>query len=323
MLGSPVFDEKIRGRSVSMSKSVAAQGGAAGEGAERAYLYMLAGSLAFATMGALSHLAGERVDWRVVAVARTLVAFVLSASLALSTGVRLVVLRPAVLWMRSVAGSVGVLCAFYALTHLPVSTALTLSNTVPVWVTLLAWPALGQRPAASVWGAIAVGLCGIALVQRPELSADRVAGMLAVGNALCTAVAMIGLNKLAGVDARAVVTHFSGVSTVFTLSVLLASDGVDYGAVRSLTTLGLLAGVGAAGTLGQLGMTKAFALGNPPRVSVVGLMQIVFALLFDLLLWRRQFDALTVAGIFLVVAPSAWLMLHNPLKKSTPIHTTQ
>jgi drug/metabolite transporter (DMT)-like permease len=52
-------------------------------------------------------------------------------------------------------------------------------------------------------------------------------------------------------------------------------------------------------------------------------MQIVFALLFDLLLWRRQFDALTVAGIFLVVAPSAWLMLHNPLKKSTPIHTTQ
>lgn len=306
-----------------MRKSAAVPRGAAGEGAERAYLYMLASSLAFATMGALSHLAGERVEWQLVAVARTLVAFVLSASLAVSTGVRLVVFRPRVLWMRSMAGSVGVLCAFYALTHLPISTALTLSNTVPVWVTLLAWPVLGMRPAAAVWGAIAVGVCGIVLVQRPELGADRLAALLAVGNALFTAVAMIGLNKLRGVDARAVVTHFSGVSTVFTVTVLLLSDGVDYGALRSGTTLALLAGVGAAGTLGQLGMTKAFALGNPPRVSVVGLMQIVWALLYDLLLWRRAFDLLTVAGIFLVVAPSAWLMLHNPLKKSTPIHTTQ
>ncbi|HYO95861.1 MAG TPA: DMT family transporter [Polyangiaceae bacterium] len=304
-------------------RSSGARGVAGGEGAERAYLYMLGGSLAFATMGALSHLAGERVEWQVVAVARTLVAFVLSASLAVATGVRLVVFRPGVLWMRSVAGSVGVLCAFYALTHLPVSTALTLSNTVPVWVTLLAWPALGMRPAASVWAAIAAGLCGIALVQRPELAAERLAGLLAVGNALCTAVAMIGLNKLAVVDARAVVTHFSGVSTLFTLAVLFATGGGDYGALRDAETLLLLAGVGAAGTLGQLGMTKAFALGNPPRVSVVGLMQIVFALVYDLLLWRRAFDLLTVAGIFLVVAPSGWLMLRNPLRRDAAIHTTQ
>lgn len=307
-----------------MWKRLSVERGVAGaEGAERAYVYMLCGSLAFATMGALSHLAGERVEWQVVAAARTLVAFVLSAGLALSSGVRLVVLRPRVLWMRSVAGSVGVLCAFYALTHLPVSTAITLSSTVPVWVTLLAWPALGLRPAGSVWAAVGVGLCGIVLVQRPELAGDRLAGLLALGNALCTAVAMIGLNRLGGVDARAVVTHFSGVSTLFTLAVLFASRGVDYGALADAKTLLLLAGVGAAGTLGQLGMTKAFALGHPPRVSVVGLMQIVFALVFDLLLWRRRFDLLTIAGIFLVVAPSAWLMLHNPLKRDAATHTTQ
>src|SRR5688500_15632957 len=116
-----------------------------GEGG-RAYLFMLLSSLAFASMGALSHLAGERCDWQLVAVARGSLAFVFTLTLSLAAGVRLVLFRPAVLWVRSVAGSVGVLFAFYALTHLPVSTALTLSNTVPVWVTLLAWPLLGQRP---------------------------------------------------------------------------------------------------------------------------------------------------------------------------------
>jgi drug/metabolite transporter (DMT)-like permease len=296
----------------------------AGDG-RQAYTYALWSSLAFATMGALSHLAGERCDWRYVAAARTSLAFVFSLALAVSTGARLVLLRPAVLWMRSLAGSVGLLCAFYALTHLPVSTSLALSNTVPVWVTLLAWPTLGQRPTAGVWLAVAAGLAGIVLMQKPDLSGGTLAGLLAAFSAFCTACAMIGLNRLGGVDARAVVAHFSGVSTVFALTFLFATGG---GATaeppRGWATFALLGAVGLAGTVGQIFMTKAFAAGSPPRVSVVGLTQIVFALVFDLVLWRRALDAATVIGIALVVAPSAWLMLHAPLRirKDAAIHTT-
>ena len=88
-------------------------------------------------------------------------------------------------------------------------------------------------------------------------------------------------------------------------------------------TLALLFGVGAAATVGQLAMTKAFALGSPSRVSVVGLMQIVFALVFDLLFWRRAFGPPVVVGIALVIAPSAWLMLRSPLRRqAAAAHTT-
>ena len=303
-------------------KSPDRQAHAEGEGG-RAYLFMLLSSLAFASMGAFSHVAGERCDWHIVAVARSSLAFLFTLALSLSAGVRLVLFRPAVLWVRSVAGSLGVLFAFYALTHLPISTALTLSNTVPVWVTLLAWPVLGQRPRASVWGAVAAGLLGIVLIQRPEAGGDRLAAALALANALSTSVSMLGLNRLGGLDARAVVTHFSGVATVFTLGFLLASGGrVDYAPLKDATTVGLLVGVGLAATVGQLAMTRAFALGNPSRVSVVGLTQIVFALAFDLLFWQRPFGPLVVLGIALVVAPSAWLMLRSPLRRQTPIHTT-
>jgi drug/metabolite transporter (DMT)-like permease len=297
---------------------------AANEGTGRAYALMLACSLSFALMGVFSHAAGERCDWQLVAVARSSLAFLLTLTLSLSAGVRLVLFKPSILWMRSLSGSVGVLFAFYALTHLPISTALTLSNTVPVWVTLLAWPVLGQRPRSSVWAAITVGLVGVVLIQRPESAGNRVACALALGNALSTSVSMIGLNRLGGVDARAVVTHFSGVATVCTLAFMLLSGGrVDYSALRDTTTLALLFGVGLSATAGQLTMTKAFASsGSPSKVSVVGLMQIVFALLFDLLLWHRRFDALVVLGIALVVTPSAWLMLRNPLRRQAAIQTT-
>ena len=296
------------------------------DAAARAYLLMLSSSLAFALMGAFGHLAGERVDWRLVACARTLLAFVFSAAFAASAGVRLVVWRPAILWVRSVAGSLSLLCYFYAVTHLPVSTALTLMNTVPVWVTLLAWPVLGQRPAGADWLAVSVGVCGVVLVQRPQLFAgDATAAALALASAFGTAVAMLGLNRLGAVDARAVVAHFSAVSTIFTLSFLLLTHGAaarEAAARADAGVLALLLGVGISGTVGQLAMTRAYGLGSAARVSVVGLTQIVFALACDLLLWRRAFDAWTLAGIALVVAPSAWLTLRRPLRRGAQIHTT-
>lgn len=290
-----------------------------------AYLFALLSAFAFALMGAFSHLAGERCDWHLVAVARSVVAFLLTLALSLQAGVRLVLLRPATLWMRSVAGSAGVLLSFYALTHLPVSTALTLSNTVPLWVTLLAWPVLGHRPAASVWLAVAAGLAGIVLIQRPEAAGDRLGAMTALGNAFTTSISMIGLNRLGGVvDTRAIVTHFSGVATFFTLAFMLPAAGrMDYAPLKDAGTLVLLFGVGCAATVGQLAMTKAFAAGSPSRVSVVGLMQIVFALVFDLLFWRRAFGPVVMCGIALVIAPSAWLMLRSPLRRqAAAVHTT-
>ena len=73
-------------------------------------------------------------------------------------------------------------------------------------------------------------------------------------------------------------------------------------------TLLLLLGVGVAATLGQMCVTRAFTSGQPERVSVVGLMQIVFALGLDLLFEGPHVQAITLAGIALVLAPTAWMM---------------
>jgi drug/metabolite transporter (DMT)-like permease len=65
------------------------------------------------------------------------------------------------------------------------------------------------------------------------------------------------------------------------------------------------------------------ALGHPSKVAVIGLTQIVFACLFDLIIWKQRFDALTLCGILLVMAPTAWLLLHSPLRRrDREIHTS-
>jgi drug/metabolite transporter (DMT)-like permease len=238
-------------------------------------------------------------------------ALVIATGLALSAKARLAVWRPRVLWLRSIAGTVSLLCMFYALPRLPVSDVLVLMCMFPVWVALLSWPVEGTAPTRDVWIAIVVGICGVVLVAQPHFSDARpLPALAALAASFSTSVAMLGLHRLRAIDPRSIVAHFSGVSFLACLAVL----AID--APRSLAgsrfepaTLVLLAGVGVFATIGQLFLTKAFAAGPPARVSVVALTQVAFAMLFDAVIWKHRFGAASVCGMVLVMAPTAWLLV--------------
>ena len=98
---------------------------------------MCGGSLSFAAMSMFVHLAQPYCDWQVTAIARSGVALVVTAISALAAGVSFIVWRPATIWLRSIAGSVSIVCTFFALARLPVSDVLTLTNMFPIWIAIL------------------------------------------------------------------------------------------------------------------------------------------------------------------------------------------
>jgi drug/metabolite transporter (DMT)-like permease len=272
---------------------------------------MLCGCFFTAWMGQLAHLLKDVCDWRVVALARSSLALLFAIGLARMAGARLVLWRPGALWLRGCASSMSLLCTFFALTQLPTSEVLTLTNTFPIWVAFLSWPLLKMRPTLSVWLAAGCGVLGVALIQSPHFDAGPKAThavMLSLTAALTSAVAMLGLHRLKGVHPWAIVAHYSGVATLFVLLSWAVGGPPDLSALREPPTLLLLLGVGLTATLGQVCVTRAFTSGPPARVSVVGLMQIVFALGLDLLFHGPSFAPLTLAGIALVLAPTAWMM---------------
>ena len=69
--------------------------------------------------------------------------------------------------------------------------------------------------------------------------------------------------------------------------------------------------MGLAALIGQLFLTLAFSAGVPAKVSVIGLTQIVFAVVFDMFLFNRTMNALTLVGTLLVIAPTAWLLVQS------------
>lgn len=273
------------------------------------YGWMLFSAMSFSVMAALAHALGETFPWQVIAAVRTALAFTFATLLALQGGVRLVVWRPRTLWIRSIAGSVSLVCTFYALTRLPVADVLTLTNVFPVWVALLSWPLLGERPSRDAWAAIAVALVGVALVQQPHFDGARGPVMVALLSSLSTSISMLGLHRLQGVDPRAVVAHFSGVACLVCLVACWLLPVETWSTLEfSRTSLVMLLGVGASATVGQLLLTKAFAAGPPAKVSVVALTQVVFGMLFDVIIWQHSFGLTTLLGMALVMAPTAWML---------------
>jgi drug/metabolite transporter (DMT)-like permease len=283
----------------------------------RPAVWMITAAFCFASMGALTHAIGPRCDWLLIALFRIICTFVLSMSLAWLGQARLVLWSPRTLWVRSGAGTISLLCSFYALTRLPVADVLTLTNTYPLWIVLFSLRQLKRSEIGIDLLCVGAGILGVVLIQRPYLSGQaNVAALVALFGSVTTAIAMLGLHRLRDVDAPAVVAHFSGLaSLVLALWVSFYPRPVSSSTLESATILWLL-GVGLTGTMGQVLITRAFASGPPSRISVLSLTQVVFAMGYDIAIEGRVLTASTLSGFLLVLGPTAWITLH-----ATPIAT--
>jgi drug/metabolite transporter (DMT)-like permease len=276
---------------------------------------MLCASFSFTIMAVLVHdlVQISRVcDWQTTALFRAGLVAVFSTLSAKLAGIRLV-WWPWRLWVRSVAGSCSMVCTFYAFGQLPTADVITLTNTFPLWVALLAWPLYGQRPSRALLVAVIIGISGVALVEQPHFAQRNWGVVAALAAALFTAIAMLGLHALKGIDPTAVVVHFSAVATAVCFVVFLL-HWQEHSLVQLTETSASLKllGMGLAALIGQIFLTLAFVGGAPAAVAVVGLTQIIFALVFDIWLFHHPIHPLTLVGMGMVIAPTAWVLTRPP-----------
>jgi drug/metabolite transporter (DMT)-like permease len=294
------------------------------------YIWMLLGAASFAVMSILTASLKDEVDWQWIAIARAGLAMTFAATMAKAAGKHLVFFRPRKLWMRSIAGSVSLVGGFYAMTHYPVSEVLTLTNMFPLWVAVLSLPLLGEWPSSDVWPAVLIGIVGIVLIQQPQIdvnqfSAGKWAVAAAVVSSFTSAIAMIGLHQVREIDPRAVVAHFSGVALLCCVLSLFAFP-TQHEWTLNVRMVAMLLAIGVCATVGQLFLTLAFSAGPPARVSVVGLSQVGFVMLMEMVFMGRSFSPTTVLGIALVVAPTAWSLIRSaaqPKPEEIPVQLSK
>jgi drug/metabolite transporter (DMT)-like permease len=270
----------------------------------RGLAFMLAASASFTAMNAATAMLGRRgVSWQVAAFARAFVGLSIALLVARARGASLGIADARVMWTRSLAGSASMLMTFYALTHMPLADATALLNTTPLWIAMLAWIMLDERPGRGVALAIAIAVLGVWFVERPSFARRELTGLVALGAGAASALAMVSLRRLGRETPEAVVVHFSAVASTVTLLAVLAR-GLDAKALtlpRDAPSWIAVIGVGLFATGGQLAMTRAYSLDRAARVGAAGWAQVVFALLLDGLARGRWPDHAAAIGIALLL----------------------
>lgn len=100
---------------------------------------------------------------------------------------------------------------FLAMRFLPLTVTGALMFTMPLMVTALSVPLLGETVGWRRWVAVGAGFVGILIIVRPGTEAFHPASLLCLAGALSAAFYSIITRKLAGVDSAATQQVYSGI----------------------------------------------------------------------------------------------------------------
>lgn len=90
--------------------------------------------------------------------------------------------------LRGLFGVAAVYCFFLSYRLLPLSQAVALGLPIPLFVTLLSVPLLGERVGPRRWAACLLGFAGVLVMTRPESAGWQIAALLPVFAALLYAL---------------------------------------------------------------------------------------------------------------------------------------
>jgi len=263
-------------------------------------LWMIAASFLFACMGVCVKFAAETHSAVEITFYRSFISLILMFGLVRLRGVSLA--TPHWRWQvtRGAVGFSALFSYFYAITLLPLATAVTLNYTSAIFLALYLGFA-GMRMRRGMVGALVLGLVGVVMLLKPTLHADQLTGgLVGLGSGVLAGMAYFSVRELGarGEPETRTVFYFSLVSSVGAAIWLLFSElhAVD---LRSGL---LLLGVACFATVAQLAMTRAYSRGKTLMSAALAYSTVIFSSLFGMLFWGEVMDAASWLAIGLIIA---------------------
>ena len=272
-------------------------------------IYILLAAFFFALMNLFVRLSGD-VPTLQKCFFRNVVAMLVAGALLLRSRQRFRPTRTTAvgLLIRSVAGTVGLICNFYAVDHLSISDTSLLNKLSPFFAIIFSALILKERANRVEWAAVVTAFCGALFVIKPSLNMSVIPALIGTLGGLGAGLAYTYVRRLGqqGVPSPVIVFVFSAFSCLVTLpSMLFAFSPMTLAQTLFL----LLAGAAAAG--GQFSITAAYTRAPAKELSVFDYSQIVFAALLGFVFLGQIPDLWSVIGYCIIIDAAVAKWLYN------------
>lgn len=275
--------------------------------AEQAYpraglqsLWMVVAGFLFGCMGVCVKFAAERNDSGEIVFWRCIVALLVISGMMMlrrrSPGTAHLKSHA----FRSLSGFSALFLYFYAMTQLPLATAVTLNYTSPIFFVIWQIILRGFRPTRLAWIAVLLGFCGVILLLRPSVDGDNlfgaVLGLISGGLAGLAYFHIKQLGALGEPEWR----------TVFYFSLFSAVGAAAWVGWHGFhwpepADIFWLIGAGLFATGAQLALTRAYRRGKTVFSNALAYTTVIFASLFGWMFFGEHIDTLGWTAVGLIV----------------------
>lgn len=277
-------------------------------------LCIIVSAFCFAFMNAFVRLSGDLPSIQ-KSFFRNFVAFFFALIILIRSKEKINVTKESVpyLLLRSIFGTLGILCNFYAVDHLVLSDASMLNKMSPFFTILFSFLFLKERLTAFQTVSVIIAFFGSLFIIKPTFSnMDLIPSLLGLLGGIGAGAAYTMVRKLGslGVKGPFVVFFFSGFSCITTLPFLIINfEPMTW--VQLLMLLG--AGLAAAG--GQFSITAAYYYAPAREISVYDYSQIIFSALLGFILFDQIPDALSFLGYVIIIGVAIVMFWYNNRKE--------
>lgn len=272
-------------------------------------LCIIASAFCFALMNMFVRLAGDLPSVE-KSFFRNIVAAVIAAA-ALIKG------RESFMWQkgslpglvaRSIFGTMGILCNFYAIDHLVLADASMLNKLSPFFAVIFSFLILKERVTIFQGAMVILAFIGGLFIIKPTPGLLNPASLVGLCGGLGAGIAYTMVRKLTEKGERKtyIVFFFSAFSCLAALPYLI----FDFHPMTWTQLLILIcAGISAAG--GQFTITAAYSYAPAREISVFDYTQIIFAAGLGFFVFGQIPDRLSIIGYVIICGVSLTMFLRN------------
>lgn len=210
---------------------------------------------------------------------------------------------------RATAGTIGLLCNYYAVDHLLLADASILSKLSPFFAILFSYMLMKEEVKPFQIISVLGAFIGALFVVKPSFNiTEFYPALIALGGGIMAGLAYSYVRYLGklGVTGAFVVFFFSAFSSLMLLPFLII--GFVPMSTQQVIYL-LIAGVTAAG--GQFGLTLAYYNAAAKDISVFDYSQIIFSALLGFYIFEQVPDYMSFIGYFVIIAMALIMFIYN------------